>query len=129
MDYLLVKHLHMTMAYLSISLFVFRSILSVSESRLLQHKLVKILPHIIDSLLLLFAVLLMLMIKQYPFVDAWLTAKFIALIAYIMVGTIAIKRGKTVLLRLWASIFAVIIFAYILGVAKTHHVSSWLVFV
>jgi uncharacterized membrane protein SirB2 len=129
MDYLLVKHLHMAMAYLSISLFVYRSILSVTESTLLQHKLVKVLPHIIDSLLLIFAVWLMLIIKQYPFVDAWLTAKFIALIAYILVGTIAIKRGKTALLRLWASIFSVIIFTYILGVAKTHHFSSWLVYV
>ena len=129
MDYLLVKHLHMTMAYMSICLFIFRSILSVSESALLQHKLVKILPHIIDSLLLLFAVLLMLMIKQYPFADAWLTAKFIALLAYIIVGSIAIKRGKTALIRLWAGIFSVLIFTYIVGVAKAHHVGSWLVII
>lgn len=129
MDYLLVKHLHMTMAYLSISLFIFRSILSVRESALLQHKLVKILPHLIDSFLLLFAVMLMLTIKQYPFVDAWLTAKLMVLLAYIVVGSIAIKRGKTALIRLWASIFAVLIFTYILGVAKTHHVGSWLVIV
>ncbi len=129
MDYLIVKHLHMTMAYLSISLFIFRSILSVRESALLQHKLVKILPHLIDSFLLLFAVMLMLTIKQYPFVDAWLTAKLMALLAYIIIGSIAIKRGKTTLIRLWAGIFAVLIFTYILGVAKTHHVGSWLVIV
>lgn len=127
MDYLLVKHLHMGMAYLSISLFILRSSLSVTESPLLQHKVVKILPHLIDTFLLLFALLLMITIKQYPFIDSWLTAKLIALLAYIGVGSIAIKRGKTAVIRLWASIIAVLIFGYIIGVAKTHHALSWLV--
>ncbi len=126
MDYLLIKYLHMGMAYLSISLFIFRSLLSVLESRLLHNKLFKTLPHVIDTLLLVFAVWLMTIIKQYPFVDAWLTAKLLALLIYIAVGTIAIKRGKSAVVRLWASIFAVLIFAYIIGVAKTHNVISWL---
>lgn len=126
MDYAFVKHMHMGMAYLSITFFIFRSILSVTESGLLQHKLIKILPHIIDTLLLLLAGHLMVTIQQYPFVDAWLTAKLVALLAYIMVGTIAIKRGKTAVIRLWASVIAVAIFGYILGVAKTHDVMSWL---
>jgi len=126
MDYALVKHMHMGMAYLSISFFIFRSILSVTGAGLLQHKLIKILPHIIDSFLLLFAGHLMMTIQQYPFADTWLTAKLVALIAYIIVGTIAIKRGKTAVIRLWASIIAVAIFAYILGVAKSHNVMSWL---
>ena len=126
MDYLLVKHLHIGMAYLSISLFILRSSLSVAGSPLLQHKVVKILPHLVDTFLLLFAILLMITIKQYPFADTWLTAKLIALLFYIGIGTIAIKRGKTAVLRLWASIIAVMIFTYILGVAKTHHALSWL---
>jgi len=126
MDYLLVKHLHMGMAYLSISLFILRSSLSVAGSPLLQHKLVKSLPHLVDTFLLLFAIMLMITIKQYPFADTWLTAKLIALFFYIGVGSIAIKRGKTAVIRLWASIIAVLIFTYILGVAKMHHALSWL---
>lgn len=126
MDYAIVKHMHMGMAYLSITFFIFRSILSVTESALLQNKLIKILPHVIDTLLLLSAGHLMMIIQQYPFVNAWLTAKLIALIAYIIVGTIAIKRGKTAVIRLWASVIAIAIFAYILGVAKSHNVMSWL---
>ncbi len=126
MDYLLVKNMHMGMAYLSISLFIFRSVLSVTESTLLQTKLMKILPHVIDTFLLLFAGHLMVTIGQYPFVDAWLTAKLLALLAYIGMGTVAIKRGKTATIRLWASVIAVAIFGYIFGVAKTHNVISWL---
>ena len=126
MDYFFVKHMHVGMAYLSISLFIFRSVLSVMGAALLQNKVLKVLPHIIDTLLLLFAVQLMITLGQYPFVDGWLTAKTLALIAYIVVGTIAIKRGKTAVIKLWASVAAIAIFAYIFGVAKTHNVWSWL---
>lgn len=126
MDYMFIKHMHSGMAYLSITLFLFRSVLSVIESKLLQTKILKILPHIIDTLLLLLAVHLMITIKQYPFVDAWLTAKFLALVAYVLIGTIAIKRGKTAVIRLWASVAATLVFAYIIGVAKTHDAMSWL---
>jgi len=126
MDYLLIKNIHMGAAYLSISLFVFRSVLSVTESALLQHKLLKTLPHLIDTVLLLCAVYLMLTIKQYPFVNSWLTAKFIALTAYIAAGTIALKRGKSAVIRFWAALTAVIIFVYIIGAAKNHHALSWL---
>ncbi|WP_413700479.1 SirB2 family protein [Psychromonas sp. KJ10-10] len=126
MDYLFIKNMHIGMAYLSITLFIFRSVLSVSGSSLLQHKLLKILQHIIDTLLLIFAILLTIIIQQYPFVNGWLTAKLIALFAYIIVGTIAIKRGKTAVIRFWASIFAIAIFAYIYGATKAHHALSWL---
>ncbi|MCP4320266.1 MAG: SirB2 family protein [Psychromonas sp.] len=125
MDYLLIKHLHITMAYLSISLFIFRSILSIRSSTLLQHKLLKILPHIIDTLLLSCAILLMITIQQYPFVNSWLTAKLIALLTYIVVGTIAIKRGKTAVIRFWATIISVVIFSYIVAVAKAHNAMFW----
>jgi uncharacterized membrane protein SirB2 len=127
MDYFFIKNMHIGMAYLSISLFVIRSILSVSGSALLQNKILKIVPHIIDTLLLVFAVLLMITIQQYPFVNGWLTAKLLALFAYIIVGTIAIKRGKTAVIRFWASLFAIAIFVYIYGVAKAHDSLSWLV--
>tara|TARA_R110001583_G_scaffold21088_4_gene80278 strand:+ start:12165 stop:12569 length:405 start_codon:yes stop_codon:yes gene_type:complete len=127
MDYFFIKNMHIGMAYLSISLFILRSILSVSGSTLLQKKLFKIAPHIIDTLLLVFAILLMITIQQYPFVNGWLTAKLIALFAYIIVGTIAIKRGKTAVIRFWASILAIAIFVYIYGVAKAHDSLSWLV--
>lgn len=129
MDYLFIKNMHVGMAYLSITLFIFRSVLSVSGSSLLQHKALKIAPHIIDTLLLIFAILLTIILQQYPFVNGWLTAKLIALFAYIIVGTIAIKRGKTAVIRFWASIFAIAIFAYIYGAAKAHNALSWLAMV
>ncbi|MGB6103272.1 MAG: SirB2 family protein [Pusillimonas sp.] len=123
MNYLAIKHLHVTAAALSILFFVVRAYWSVTGSSLLQRRLVKILPHIIDTVLLLAGITLAAMIgPEQP----WILAKIVALIAYIGVGTIAIKRGKTARTRGIAALAAILIFAYIVGVALNHHPMSWL---
>jgi len=88
---------------------------------LLTHKIVKILPHIIDTALLTSAIYLAFNINQYPFVDGWLTAKLLALLAYIGLGIIALGRGKTKRIRLVALILAILTFSYIVSVAMTHN--------
>ncbi|ARU56065.1 SIRB family inner membrane protein [Oleiphilus messinensis] len=90
------------------------------NSRLLHTRLIRVLPHIVDTVLLVSAILLTLQIHQYPFVNDWLTAKLIALLAYIAVGTFALKRGKTKSLRILLFFIALAIFFYILAVARTH---------
>lgn len=122
MSYLAFKHLHVTLAVISIVFFVIRAWWSVSESTLLKAKFVRIAPHVIDALLLLFGVLLAFMLGALP---GWLIAKLIGLIVYIAVGTIAIKRGKTPATRAIAAVVAVIVFLYIVGVAITKHPLSW----
>jgi uncharacterized membrane protein SirB2 len=120
MDYLLIKNFHISFAIISISLFVLRSFWSVTNSEHLQQKWVKITPHINDTLLLGCAFYLMTVSGQYPFEQSWLTAKVLALLAYIGIGTIAIKRGRTPQIRLTAAIIAVLTFAYMIAVAISH---------
>ncbi|MFP5404148.1 MAG: SirB2 family protein, partial [Gammaproteobacteria bacterium] len=50
----------------------------------------------------------------------WLTAKLFALIAYIVLGTIALKRGKTRKVRIAAWVAALLVFAYMVAVARAH---------
>ena len=45
--------------------------------------------------LLVSAIALAAITAQYPFVQPWLTAKVLALLAYILLGTVAIRRGRT----------------------------------
>lgn len=118
--YLILKNTHIALAVLSIALFVLRSVWSVNASPQLQQKWARIAPHIIDTLLLASAVYLMIASHQYPFTDSWLTAKLVALIAYIALGTYAIKRGRTAGIRLLFSLMSVAIFCYIFAVAITH---------
>lgn len=122
MPYIAIKHLHVTAAALSIIFFVLRSYWSINGSALLQRRVVKILPHIIDTVLLVCGVVLAAMIGPN---QPWILAKVVALIIYIGVGTIAIKRGRTPRSRGFAAIVAVAIFFYIVGVALAHNPMSW----
>jgi|TARA_B100000315_G_scaffold260920_1_gene327375 uncharacterized membrane protein SirB2 len=87
---------------------------------ILHHPLVKVLPHVIDTILLLSALTLTVLIGQYPFINGWLTAKFFALIGYIILGTIALKRGRTRRIRALAFGCAMLLFGYIVSVALFH---------
>ena len=92
----------------------------LTDSPRLQQRWVKILPHINDTVLLLSAIAMTMIIKQYPFVDSWLTAKVLGLLCYIVLGTIALKRGRTKTIRVTAGIGALLVFAYIVSTALQH---------
>ncbi len=119
---LLLKHLHVTCAVLSISGFLVRGAWMMRESPWLQKKWVRVAPHIIDTILLGSAIVLAMQIQQYPLVHNWLTAKVLALIAYIVVGAIGLKYGRTKKIRITAWLGAIAIFLYIVLVAVTRQV-------
>jgi uncharacterized membrane protein SirB2 len=119
--FIVLKIIHLTCAVLSISGFLLRGFWMLTESPLLQARLTKILPHVIDTLLLVSAIWMTLIIEQYPFVNGWLTAKVVALVLYILLGTIALKRGRTKQVRMMALLGAFAVFFYIVVVAFAHH--------
>jgi len=115
------KMLHMTCALLSILGFTLRGILKLQGSALIEKKFFKIAPHIVDSVLLLSAIALSVMIDQYPLTDGWLTAKVIGLLLYIFLGLVTLRFAKTQPIRLLAFILAIVVFAYIATVARSHN--------
>ena len=119
MDYLSLKHFHMGCAALSGSLFLLRGAWMLRASSMLQQRWVRIAPHIVDTLLLASAIGLALWSHQYPGQQPWLTAKLAALLGYIVLGSIALKRGRTKGQRLAAFVAALLLFAYIVTVAIT----------
>lgn len=119
--YIVVLATHISCAALSITFFVLRGVWTLQNREILHHPLVKVTPHVIDTILLLSALTLTVMISQYPFINHWLTAKFFALIGYIILGTIALKRGRTQKIRAIALCGATLLFGYIVSVAYYHH--------
>ncbi|MEM7420369.1 MAG: SirB2 family protein [Pseudomonadota bacterium] len=97
--YMMAKHLHLTAVALSILFFVFRFIWSQFDANALTKKWVKILPHIIDTVLLASAIWLCVILSQYPLVNAWLTFKVIGVVLYIVFGLFALKKAKTSVAR------------------------------
>ncbi len=119
--YLILKHLHVTCVALSGLGFLLRGGLMLADSPLLQARLLRILPHVVDTLLLASALSLAALLGQYPFVAGWLTAKVLGLIAYILSGTVALKRGRTKAVRVLFLILALGCFAYIVSVALSRN--------
>lgn len=125
-SYLLLKHLHLTTVVLSFALFTLRGLWMLADSPQLQRRWVRIVPHLIDTVLLASAIGLTLILQQYPFVNGWLTAKVLALIAYIILGSVALKRGPTKPIRTAAWVAALAMFGYIVSVALTRSPLSFL---
>jgi uncharacterized membrane protein SirB2 len=119
MNYLFVKHLHMSMAALSGSLFLLRGLWMLADSPVLQQRWARILPHVIDTALLVSALTLAVWSAQYPFVQSWLTVKVCVLVVYIVLGSIALKRGRSKPVRAAAYVGALAACGYIVGVAIT----------
>ena len=124
MDYLWVKYLHVTCVVLSVSLFVARGTLELLKQPWRQWRLLKMAPHVIDTVLLTSALWLAWRIGQYPFVNGWLTAKVLALLAYILLGRRALGKNTLARQRLSYFVAALLSVGYIVGVALTHS-PSW----
>ena len=111
------KTLHISCAAFSFIGFAIRGWWMWRDSPYLGHKLTRTLPHIVDSLLLLSAISLIIVYGISPFQHPWLISKISALVLYILLGTIALKRGKTKPIRLTALVLALICYGHILSSA------------
>jgi len=112
---------HVSCAIMSLTFFVVRGFWMLTDSSKLQISIVRILPHIVDTVLLASALLLTVILEQYPFLNSWLTAKLFALVIYIILGTIALKRGRTKRIKIIAFISSIAVFTYIVLVAISHN--------
>jgi uncharacterized membrane protein SirB2 len=119
--YLTLRHVHIACVMLTITLFTFRGALMIAESALLQSPIVKILPHVIDTVLLTSALMLTTVIHQYPFGTGWLTMKIVLLVVYIVLGSFAIRRGRTKAIRVTAFVAALVVLAFLVSVARAHN--------
>jgi uncharacterized membrane protein SirB2 len=117
------KHLHVACVILSIGGFSLRGFLMLRDSPRLRNRWFQILPHVNDTVLLLAAGGLVVVSEQYPFVTAWVTAKIFGLLAYIILGSVALKAGRTKRIRALAGLAAMGVFAYVVSVALSK--SPW----
>lgn len=115
----MIKIIHLSAVSLSFIGFFIRGLWMMADSSMLAKKWVKVVPHIVDTVLLLSAIMLTIQIQQFPFVTDWLTAKFCALMVYIFLGIIALRAGKTKQQKVIAWLLGLATFVYIGSVAMT----------
>lgn len=122
MTYWILKYVHVTCVILSGAGYFLRGIGMMRGSPWLQSKAARVLPHVIDTVLLASALALTWQVRQYPFVHTWLTAKVLGLLGYIALGAIGLKYGRTRKIRIGAWLAALVLFLYIVLVALTRQV-------
>ena len=79
------------------------------------------LSYTIDTVLLTAALMLATIIHQFPFVQGWLTAKVLLLVAYVVLGSFALKRGRTRAVRTSCWIAALLVYLFIVSIARAHN--------
>lgn len=117
--YLLVKTLHVACVVLSLSGFAARGALMLAQSPWLNARWVRVAPHAVDTVLLASAAWLSWFLQQYPFVHGWLTAKIVGLLAYIGLGMVALRRGRSKRVRTVFFVLALAAAGYVVSVALT----------
>jgi uncharacterized membrane protein SirB2 len=121
--YLAIKHLHMTLALISIIGFMVRGVLAINQHPYMKQRWIRIAPHIVDTLLLVAAIYLAWTLRANPLHHSWLLAKIIALVVYVVLGTQVIKTKGSVQ-RQWLFYgLSIATFAYIGAVAVTKSAS------
>jgi uncharacterized membrane protein SirB2 len=119
--YLPLRHTHIACAILTVTLFVLRGGLMLADSPWQRNVVLRYLPHAVDTVLLTTALMLTSVIRQYPFATGWLTMKVALLVLYIVLGNIALKRGRTRRIRIAAFVAALLTVGFLFTVARAHH--------
>ena len=121
-----IRSVHVGCVALSGSLFTFRGLLRLNDVSLANHMALRVASIIIDSVLLTAAILLMVILRQYPFLNGWLTAKLLLLVLYVALGSMTLRLAKTRMGQIVTFGGALLTFTAIIGVAVTRQSFGWL---
>ena len=126
--YVALKYTHLLLAMVTISGFVVRGYWMMNNSPMLAMRVTRIAPHIVDTVFLMTGIAMVYILALPLMRSPWLLAKFAGLIAYIVLGAIALRRGPTKEIRLLAFVGALSAFAYVWGAAVAKSPASWLAY-
>jgi uncharacterized membrane protein SirB2 len=121
MQYIAAHHSHVTFVTISILLFLLRGGLMFAGSPALRSPVLRIAPHVVDTMLLASALWLVHVLHLPFFQTPWLMAKVAGLVAYIVLGSLALRAGRPRRVRVTAFAAALFTVSWIVSVAILHH--------
>lgn len=119
MPWPLVKHTHVLLALLTAASFCLRGYWMLVGSPLLGARWTRILPHTVDTLLFLTGLGMAFGLGISPVAQPWLAAKLVAIVLYVVLGSLALKRGRSYGQRVLALALSLLVLAYVFAVALT----------
>lgn len=117
---------HIAAVTASGSLFAVRGWLVQAGSRWGMAAPLRYLSYGIDTVLLTAALMLVTILPRAMFANGWLATKLILLVVYVVLGTFALKRGRTPESRRACYVAALVVFATMIGIARAHHPLGWI---
>ncbi|HEX6998560.1 MAG TPA: SirB2 family protein [Gammaproteobacteria bacterium] len=116
-----VKLVHVSSVAASGLLFFVRGLAVLSGARWPMAAPLRYLSITIDTVLLAAALTLSWTLSLYPFQQDWLTAKVLLLVVYIVLGSFALKRARTMGGKFFCWLAALAVFGAIVSIARSHH--------
>ena len=116
--FLPIKAAHILLAITSGSLFAGRGLGVLLGARMPTARWVKRLSIGIDTALLVAALLLLSVLHLNPFTTPWLATKLLLLVAYIVLGVLALGRARSTRGRLLAYVAALLCFVMMFSIAQ-----------
>ena len=111
------RPLHQSAVALSATGFVVRGFASLRGAHWTQGRLAKTLPHVVDTVLLLSALALAVMLRVNPAHAPWLLAKILGLLVYIGLGMLALRPRLSLRLRGMSWVLALVVLSWMVSVA------------
>lgn len=119
MDYATIKVIHESAVTLSFAGFLARGVGMLRDASWIRHRIARTLPHLVDTVLIVSAIVLAWLLRLTPANAPWIAAKIGGLVLYIVLGLVALRLGRTKTVRAGAWIAAMLTFAWIVSVAIT----------
>ena len=124
--YLQIRAVHIVAVIASGALFALRGAGVLSGARWPMAAPLRFLSYSIDSVLLTAALMLVAVLPAAVFANHWLTVKLTLLVLYVVLGSLALKRGRSARVRALCFAAALGVFAGMVGIARTHQPLGWL---
>jgi uncharacterized membrane protein SirB2 len=121
-----IKAVHVGTVFASGALFALRGALVLAGSRWGMAAPARFLSYGIDTVLFTAAMMLLVVLHMNPAGHPWLGLKIGLLVVYVVVGSFALKRGRTPRVRLACYLAALLLYGWMIGIARAHHPLSWL---
>jgi uncharacterized membrane protein SirB2 len=122
-----IKWVHVAAVSASGSLFALRgALVQAGRPRWAMAAPVRYASYTIDTVLLTAALMLLTMLPGAMFANGWLTTKLLLVVVYVVLGTFALRRGRTQRARTICYLAALFAFGAIIGIALAHHPLGWL---
>lgn len=114
------RWLHIMAVLVSGGLFLVRAVAVQAGAQWAMTAPLRYLSYGIDTVLLAAALLLFVMLPAPVFANGWLAVKLVLVVAYIVSGSIALKRGRTPGMKRWGLVAALVLYASIFVIAWAH---------